>query len=314
MSYLRLSLTEVCNFRCQYCLPGGYQKKKGAEAELTTSEIGRLVRAFAGLGFSKVRLTGGEPTVRRDFLEIYQIVKSTPGIEKVALSTNGYRLTELLPSLAGLSSVNVSLDSLEPSTFKKITGHDRLVELLQGIEEVQKIRGLELKINCVLMSGVNYRESERLMEWARERPLTLRFIELMQTNDNPGHFLEERCLAREIEEQAVGAGWILRSPARDAGPAREYSHPDFPGRIGFITPYSRTFCESCNRLRVSSRGELKLCLFGEENFSLRDLLVSDSQRSELEQRIEGLLSFKRESHYLHEGRTGLTNNFSIIGG
>ena len=313
--YLRLSLTEACNFSCSYCLPDGYQAD-GRPRFLEVDEIGRLVRAFATLGMHKIRLTGGEPSLRRDLDQIIERVAGTPGIRKVAITTNGTLLPRRLPGWhrAGLTALNVSMDSLRRERFHAITGHDRLPEILEGLELAQAIGLPSVKLNAVLLRGLNDDELPAWMDFLRERPLSVRFIELMRTGDNADYFQRHHLSASTVVEQLLAAGWRLRPRAADAGPAREYTHPAHRGSIGVIAPYSQDFCQGCNRLRVTARGDLRLCLFGEFGVPLRPLLQHDDDRDALLARITTQLGLKAAGHGLHQGRTGLTPNLASIGG
>lgn len=312
--YLRLSVEDACNFRCLYCLPNGYHKTE-AEQPLSVAEIGRLAGAFAELGFWKVRLTGGEPTVRQDILEIARTVARTPGIRRVALSTNGYRLTELAPDLkaAGVAAVNVSVDSLKPARFAELTGKDSLADVLRGIDASLAL-GLETKVNAVLMKGLNDDEFGKFVERTRERPLSVRFIELMPVADNMGFFTERHLKAETLVAWLGENGWAERARREGDGPAREFHKNGYQGSVGVIAPYAKDFCGTCNRLRVTSRGRLRLCLFSEADHSLRPLLQDDSQRGELKERVKTLLGLKEVSHYLPDGKIGNTKHFAMMGG
>ncbi len=312
--YLRLSVEDACNFRCRYCLPHGYHKSE-AEPPLSVAEIGRLARAFAELGFWKVRLTGGEPTVRRDIIEIAKTVSAAPGIRRVALSTNGYRLLELAPDLkaAGVAAVNVSVDSLDAARFAALTGQDGLGGVLAGIHRSLEL-GLETKLNAVLMKGLNDDEFSKFVELARERPLSVRFIELMPVADNMEFFTERHLKAETLVAWLRENGWAERDRREGDGPAREFHKAGYNGSIGVIAPYAKDFCATCNRLRVTSRGRLRLCLFSEADHSLRPLLQDDSQRGELKERVKALLGLKEVSHYLPDGKIGNTKHFAMMGG
>lgn len=313
--YLRLSLTEACNFRCSYCLPDGYQAD-GRPQFLGVEEITRLVRAFATLGMHKIRLTGGEPSLRKDLEQIIERVAGVRGIRKIAITTNGTLLPRRLPGWhrAGLTALNVSLDSLQRDRFHAITGHDRQPEILQGITLAQELGMESIKLNAVLLRGLNDNELPAWMAFLRDRPVSVRFIELMRTGDNAAYFERHHLRAEVVVEQLLAAGWRLRPRASDAGPAREYTHPDHLGRIGVIAPYARDFCQGCNRLRVTARGDLRLCLFGEFGVPLRPLLQHEDDRDALLARITTQLGLKAAGHGLHQGQTGLTPNLASIGG
>ena len=313
--YLRLSLTEACNFRCSYCLPDGYHAD-GRPTFLRLDEIRRLVRGFAAVGMRKIRLTGGEPSLRKDLPSIIAAVSSTPGVRKIALTTNGCRLPQLVRTWreAGLTALNVSLDSLDAARFAAITGHDRFDEVTEGIEIAQTLGFDAVKLNAVLLRGLNDDELPAWMDYLRERDVAIRFIELMRTGDNQAYFERHHYRAETLEQQLIDAGWSLRPRAVDAGPAREYAHPDYRGRIGIIAPYSKDFCAGCNRLRVTARGDLRLCLFGDFGIPLRPLLQSDDDHEALVGRIATQLGLKAAGHGLHQGNTGITPHLASIGG
>ena len=314
--YLRLSLTDMCNFRCTYCLPDGYRKAKGAPSNLPPEEIVRLVRAFATLGLWKIRLTGGEPTLRKEFNEIASAVSSVPGIRRLAMTTNGYRLPERAQSFydAGIRAVNISIDSLDAAKFRQITGHARLEEVLYGIEAAQTAGIENIKINTVLMRDLNHMEIDDFLKFVAARDISLRFIEVMRTNDNPGFFKSHHLPGENVTDRLEQLGWTRLPRVLGAGPAIEYGHADAKGRIGIIAPYSKDFCASCNRLRVSATGKFHLCLFGEGGIDLRPLLASDSQHDELVARIISLTMTKAPSHLLQQGNSGATPHLASIGG
>lgn len=313
--YLRLSIIDACNFRCSYCLPNGYCFDSKAEKPLRLDEIRNLVSAFAGLGVEKVRVSGGEPTLRRDLLPILAGIAEVPGIRTLALSTNGYRLKTLAPELKthGCQAVNVSLDSLNSERFAKVTGERGNHAVLEGIESAL-IEGLRVKINAVLMRGVNDRELPDFLDYVRTRDCSVRFIELMRTGDNREFFEEHHLRADSLSAELEQGGWMRLPRDATGGPADEYWHPDYRGRIGFIKPYAKNFCDSCNRLRVSCRGELKLCLFGNGQESLRGLLQDPAQEEELQRAVVARLAMKKVSHYLLENDFGNTRALANIGG
>ncbi len=311
--YLRLSVTDVCNFRCEYCLPNGYQKSN--TCFLSTNEIIRLLTAFSQLGTEKVRLTGGEPTVRKDLTKIAKAISST-SIKTIALTTNGYNLQQKAQEFfdSGINALNVSVDSLNAEKFYKITGHDKLSIILKGIESGKKAGFKKIKVNTVLLKDINDNELPEILNWTKSEDLSVRFIELMRTGDNAEYFKKHHLSAEVIKEKLQNYGFIPSLRRSDAGPAQEYEHPDYKGKIGIIAPYSKDFCKTCNRLRITSRGELRLCLFGEGGFSLRPFLKSDNQIEELKDKILEVLHFKHETHYLHQGFTGITQNLASLGG
>lgn len=313
--YLRLSVTDTCNFSCTYCLPDGYIKAH-AEKYLSIPETVRLVGAFAELGTWKVRLTGGEPTIRPDFIDLACAVSGVTGIRNVSVTTNGYKLPERAKSFfdAGIKNINISIDSLDPRRFHEITGHDRLSEVIEGVEACFDIGFENTKINAVLLKGLNDGELDGFLDFIRGRDLSLRFIELMQTGDNLAYFRKYHVPATVIRERLSARGWLAMPRAEGSGPAIEYSHSDYQGRIGIIAPYAKDFCMTCNRLRVSSRGDLHLCLFGEGGYALRHLLQDDDMKEELKETILRLMQFKKSTHFLHDGNTGARPHLASIGG
>lgn len=314
--YLRLSLTDRCNFRCSYCLPQGYRKDPALSAELSRDELRRAVRGFAQLGLWKLRLTGGEPTVRSDFDEIVREMRGVNGIRRIAITTNGYRLADRAHRWreAGVDAINVSIDTLDRETFARITGHDRLEEIVDGVDAALDAGVDAVKVNSVLMRSLAGADWGKLLAFIAERKVAWRFIELMRTNDNAGFHHREATPGEAIAKQLANEGWSRAARSAGSGPAVEYSHPDYAGRIGLIAPYSSGFCDSCNRLRLSSRGKLQLCLFGEQGVDLRDLLQDDAQQDELVSRILAALPGKPSAHRLHEGVSGATPHLASIGG
>ena len=317
--YIRLSISDVCNFKCGYCLPNGYKVDKSDNRSfLNIEEIRRLAKALSELGVSKIRLTGGEPTVRKDFFEIIKIIKKNSGIKKTVMTTNGYRLDKIANDIknSGLDGINISIDSLNPDTFKKITGHDRLEEILRGIKNLQKLNFKNIKINAVLLKGVNDSEKD-FNDWAeflKNNEIDFRYIELMQTGDNIDYFNNYHVPAKKFTDYLNNNNWIIQTFGKDAGPSKNYLNPKFKGKFGVIAPYSKDFCKSCNRLRITAKGDLRLCLFGNTGINIRHLMQKDSQIDELKDLILKQLNFKKESHYLEIGETGLTKNLSTTGG
>lgn len=313
-AYLRLSITDVCNFRCEYCLPDGYQGTP--HGFLSRDEIRRLVGYFAAIGIRKLRLTGGEPLVRRDVLDIVREAAAAPGIERLAMTTNGYRLGDLARPLreAGLDAINVSLDSLDADNFERITGDKRHAQVMQGIDAALAAGFERVKINTVLLRGLNDFEVGDFIDYVRQRPVTVRFIELMRTRDNGDYFDARHVRARSIAQQLEADGWQRHGRQATDGPAIEFSHPDYVGRIGLITPYAAGFCDGCNRLRVTARGGLRLCLFGTGTHALRPYLQDDTSEMAFRQSVFGALFEKDISHHLHDGDYGDTPHLAMTGG
>ena len=317
--YIRLSITDVCNFKCGYCLPNGYKIDRSDNRKfLSLNEIRRLAKALSELGVNKIRLTGGEPTVRKDFFDIVKAIKENSGIKKTVITTNGYHLDKIAQKLKdfGLDGVNISIDSLNREIFKRVTSHDRLDEILRGIEILQSLNFQNIKINAVLLKGINDDEKD-FNEWSNfieKNKIDFRYIELMQTGDNLDYFKKYHVPAAKFTNYLIKNNWITQTFGRDAGPAKNYINPKFKGKFGIIAPYSKDFCKSCNRLRITAKGDLRLCLFGNTGINIRHLMQKDEQLEELKDLILKQLNYKKKSHYLELGDTGLTKNLSTTGG
>jgi len=313
--YLRLSITDECNFKCNYCLPDGYQRTHQKQF-LSQNEIHNLITAFAELGTSKVRITGGEPSLRKDFSGIIEQVSNTPGIKKVATTTNGFNLSKHAVDWyqAGLNTINVSVDSLDANTFNIITGKNIFHKVMEGVEACVKAGFQQVKVNSVLMKGLNDNDLATFLSWIKTQPIQLRFIELMQTDDNNDFFNRYHLSGETIKQALLAQQWQQKPRVVNDGPAEVFSHPDYQGEIGLIMPYSKDFCDNCNRLRVSAVGRLHLCLFGEEGVDLRHLLQDSKDKAELKSTILSALKEKKSSHFLDLGLTGGTPHLASIGG
>lgn len=313
-NYLRLSVTEVCNFKCNYCLPDGYACES-RPSTLNLAQTETLLRAFAMVGTKKVRLTGGEPTLRKELPDIVALCKATTGIESVALTSNGYHLARKLPALvdAGLTALNLSADSLNPYTFSQITGSDSLDEVLRCIDLAFELGLKKVKLNAVLLKQYNGKQLEQFLNFIKDKPVTFRFIELMRTLDNKAYFDAQHVSGQSIQQLLENSGWRLQPKLADAGPAVEFCHPDYAGQIGLIMPYSKDFCASCNRLRVSAEGKLHLCLFGEANEDLTPWL-NDGDAKGLAQHLTQQVLNKWQGHQLKQGNVGLTQHLAMLGG
>jgi cyclic pyranopterin phosphate synthase len=299
-------------------LPNGYQKSENKKEFLSLEEIKRIGKALSELGVCKIRLTGGEPTVRNDFVEIIENLKSLPGINKVVFTTNGYNLKNIAKSVvnAKIDGINVSIDSLDREKFKFITGKDKLEDILIGLKALQELNFKNIKVNAVLLKGVNDSEQDfdGWQQFIESNNVDFRYIELMQTGDNLDYFKKYHVSANVFRDYLLKKEWIHQTAGFDSGPSKNYIHKDFKGKFGIIAPYSKDFCKSCNRLRITAQGDLRLCLFGETGISLRALLQSDEQIPELKNLINNQLNFKKESHYLELGNTGITPHLASIGG
>jgi len=317
--YIRMSITDVCNFKCGYCLPNGYQADKSDNRTfLNIKEIERLTKALSELGVCKIRLTGGEPTVRKDFFDVLKVIKKHSGIKKTVITTNGYHLDQKAQKIkeSGLDGINISIDSLDRETFKNITGHDRLPEILEGIKKLQELNFKNIKINAVLLKGVNDKEEnfDKWAEFIKTNEIDFRYIELMQTGDNLDYFNKYHVPSSKFVNYLNERNWIFQTFGKDAGPSKNYINTNYKGKFGVIAPYSKDFCKNCNRLRITAKGDLRLCLFGNTGINIRHLMQKDDQIEELKDLILKQLNFKKESHYLELGETGLTKNLSTTGG
>ena len=314
LTYLRLSVTDVCNFRCSYCLPNGYSGKPAPA--LTLAEISTLLAGFAALGMTKVRLTGGEPATRQDLADIIAQAANQTGVRTVALSSNGYKLGSQVRrwQAAGLNQLNISVDSFDAPTFQRLTGMDVLPRLLADIDSALAL-AMTIKLNGVLFADTAFDTLQGALAFVKTRPVTYRFIELMQTRDNVGRFFAKQpaSLRERLVDYLLQNGWQPQPRAQDAGPAIEYAHADFVGKIGIIAPYAEHFCDTCNRLRVSSTGKLHLCLFDSVNHDLRPWLQANDVAG-LMMTVQNLMAYKPPRHQLQQQDSGLMHNLSLIGG
>jgi cyclic pyranopterin phosphate synthase len=321
LTYLRVSVTDRCNLRCTYCLPEDAEFPKGDRDFLSAEEIETMVGALVRLGIDRVRLTGGEPLVRRDILEIARRVKSLPGVRNLALSTNGTELARLAPALkaAGVDRVNISLDTLDPERFKEITRRGDLARVWEGVEAALDAGLDPVKLNAVLTGEESLEDADRLVALTLDRPLAVRFIEMMPTASNqcPGHPGAGRlptCDDIRLRIEARFGPLAPEEPEFRTGPAKSFRLAGAAGTVGFITPLSHTFCAECNRLRLSARGELRLCLFAERNYPLRPCLTAPDPAAALEAEILRVLEEKPAEHMLAQGDYGNLVSFMEIGG
>jgi molybdenum cofactor biosynthesis protein A len=308
VTYLRVSLTRQCNLRCCYCYGSGGPPLT-EESQLPSSDLIRLIRAFLTLGISKVRFTGGEPLLRREIVDIVRQTASLEGISLIGLTTNGLTLEPILSELAsaGLNCLNVSLDTLDRAVFRKITGVDGFDRVYSAITAAEKSRAFDtIKINTVVMRGVNDGEIRRFARWALNRRIDLRFIEFMPVK---GSYWGEGLSVCEDEIRSRIGLDLQEKPAAcsNPGPATSYGLPGAPGRISFISAVSRNFCDSCNRLRLTSRGELLGCLFSHKSFDLKRMLFDGANSNEIAGYIRNIIAtpgFRR----LHEETSLLEGN------
>ena len=303
IDYLRLSVTDRCNLRCVYCLPEAYSAFTPGGEALADDEIVELTRAFAELGFTKLRVTGGEPLVRPGVAGLMRRLAAVRGFSDLALSTNGMLLAPLARelSLAGLRRVNISLDTLDEAKFAAVTRHGRLKDVLEGLEAAVEAGLSPVKLNVVVARGMNEGEVGEFARLTSDRPLHVRFIELMPMGET-GFFDPAKVVG--FEELFERAGPLEALP-RDEwpaghGPARVWRRPGARGTVGFISALSCNFCGSCNRLRLSARGVLVPCLDGEEGVSLREALRSGGGRTAVKRLIRDVIARKPERHRMLE--------------
>jgi GTP 3',8-cyclase len=302
IKYLRVSLTDRCNFRCTYCSPAAHEPP---DALLSRAELARLFRLFAALGVRRIRLTGGEPTLRKDVVEIVADAAGTPGIEDVAITTNGHRLAELVEPLraAGLGALNVSLDTLAPERLRGVSGQAaRLDRILAGIDAAAR-RFRSLKINTVVMPGVNEDEVGDLVRYAWDRDALPRFIEQMPFAGGQVVPLAE--VRRRLEEAGIA---LTPDRFRGWGPARHMRGRDRDGReglVGFIGAMTENFCEDCNRARIAADGGFQACLGGQDRVQLRDRMRAGEPDDALADAVAGALGRKAPRHHMEEAGAGL---------
>lgn len=295
-TYLRISLTDRCNFRCSYCMPQGSVDHVPRDELLSFEEILRLASLFAEGGVTKIRLTGGEPTVRRDFVDLVGRLRQVPGINEVHLTTNGFLLAQLAESLAkaGISGINVSLDSLRRETFQQITGFDGLDQVLSGIESALNA-GIATNINVVVLPEVNEGEMEDFVALTAKWPSEVRFIEFMPFLEN-GWSETKVIPSSEIRRRLARRFELLPVCSDPQRVATRFDIPGMRGSIGFVSSVSESFCASCNRLRLTADGQFKTCLFLPPNLDLKSMLRGCATDEDLQSAIHGALQAKWKEH------------------
>jgi cyclic pyranopterin phosphate synthase len=320
ITYLRLSVTDRCDLRCAYCMPERMEFLPRAEV-LTLEELHQAALAFIARGVSKIRLTGGEPLVRRDMMDLVRALgrKLGDGLEELTLTTNGTRLSEFADELAaaGVRRINVSLDTLDRDLFKKLARRDMLPNVLDGIAAAKEA-GLKVKLNAVALKGLNEAELPDLIAWAHGQGHEVTLIEVMPLGEVEGdrfdHYLPLDAVRRELESR-----WTLTpSDARSGGPARYVDVVETGGRLGLITPLTGNFCEGCNRVRLTATGQLFMCLGGEGQVDLRAGLRSDDPQAAINAAFERAMGEKPERHSFAIDRPGaapaLSRHMSTTGG
>jgi cyclic pyranopterin phosphate synthase len=318
ITYVRVSVTDKCNLRCVYCMPEAGLEWLRRDEILTYEEIVAIVRAAASQGVRSVRLTGGEPLLRRDLHRLVEGIAGIPGVDDVSLSTNGLLLEAQLPELlaAGLNRVNVSLDTLRPDRFAAVARRPGLDRVLRGIEAAIKAGLGPIKLNCVVMRGVNDDELEDFAALTRERALFIRFIEVMPVHENLGLQKDAYVSSGEILDRISAIGDLRPVPGPNGnGPARYYAFAGAPGAVGVISPLSHDYCERCNRVRLTADGRLRLCLFGDHAVDLRTPVRAGASTEELAGLLASAMLIKPERHHLTLGEaSSRMRAFSEIGG
>lgn len=335
---LRVSLTDRCNFRCLYCLPeteAAQNFYRGHWAKLPNStpivqqwvprahllsfeEIERVIRLALSLGITKIRLTGGEPLLRTDVEHLVARIAALPGLEDLALTTNGFLFAAKAPALraAGLRRVSFSLDSLDQANFRKITGRDGLAEVLASIQLAQELGFQPVKVNAVIIRGINDHELEALAEFARARDLRLRFIEFMPLDSARAWQQEMVVTGREILERLRARFALEPVPAENtAATSRRWAFADGRGEIGIIAPVSEPFCGHCNRIRLTADGKVRTCLFSVTEHDLRALLRNGANDAALADWLRGVVWQKEARHHIGESDfVAPSRSMSCIGG
>lgn len=296
IDYLRISVTDKCNLRCQYCMPANGVTLMPHDEMLTLEEIARLVGVFAKLGVKKVRITGGEPMVRKNLIKLIKDIHDIAGIEEICMTTNGILFADHVEDLwkAGLTHVNISLDTLQKDTFRKITGMDGLEKVMDALEKALYY-GMVVKLNCVPCEEFNKDDLTEIALLARKYPIDVRYIELMPIGCGKNfHGIASDAIQMQLEQQFGIATPVERADTH--GPARYIRFSQFQGKIGFISPMSHKFCNFCNRVRLTAEGQLKLCLNYEKGIDLKRLLRSSVDDTQLKEIIEEAVMKKPEEH------------------
>ena len=315
IEYVRLSVTDKCNLRCFYCMPKGFKDFEQAEHWLNYDEIERVVKAFTELGVARVRLTGGEPLVRKNITDLTRRLTTLPGLDDLSLSTNAVLLDKHADDLfdAGVSRINVSLDSLKAERFKEITGGE-LQPVLDGLMAAKQAGFTPIKINMVAMKGINDDEFEDMVEFCLQHDFTLRFIETMPMGTTgdvaSNHYLD----LQDVKQQLAEVYDLIPGVMPGGGPARYVQIKNTELRIGFITPISQHFCETCNRVRLSVDGTLYLCLGQDDKVELRPLLRQGISDEELKAVLIDAIALKPKKHEFKDKPDQVVRLMSMTGG
>jgi GTP 3',8-cyclase len=316
---LRISVTDRCNFRCRYCMPAEGLEWLQRDEILSFEEIQRLVALVATFGVKEIRLTGGEPLVRRDLPELVRMLAQTPGVDDLSLTTNGVLLDRLAGLLveAGLRRINVSLDSLNHVRFAEVTRRDALDKVLRGLEAAERYPELRpIKINCVAIKGFTEEEVPALAELARRKPYVVRFIEFMPLDADEIWRKEDVLTGTEIRAIVEAElGPLVEIPAKPSSTARRFRFADGLGELGFVNPVSEPFCSSCDRIRLTADGQLRTCLFSRREWDLKTPLREGASQSELEAFLRWAVAHKELKHKINDpGFVRASRSMSQIGG
>lgn len=297
-NYLRISVTERCSFRCQYCMPEEGVTLTPQSHLLTSKEIIRISTLFVKLGVEKIRLTGGEPLIRKDIVELIGALSKLKSLQTIAITTNGLTLHKKLKDLksAGLNAVNISLDTLISPKFELITRRKGLDHVLKSIEAALHLGFHPVKVNCVVMKGINDDELVSFVDYTKDKDVDVRFIEYCPFTGNKWNSTKMVPYLEMINIIKQQYPEIIRLPDLPNDTSKGYQVPGFVGRIGFITSMTHNFCGSCNRLRITADGNLKVCLFGKEEVSLRDALRKNASEEELINIISTAVLNKKKQH------------------
>lgn len=315
IEYVRLSVADKCNLRCFYCLPENYSNFEQPGHWLTFDEIERVIRAFTELGVARVRITGGEPLVRKDLSQLATQLKALPGLNDLSLSTNAVLLQRYAYDLhnAGISRINVSLDSLREDRFKQITGGN-LQPVLDGLMAAKAAGFSPVKINMVAMQGINEDEFEDMVEFCLEHDFTLRLIETMPVGETGVNASKHYLDLQQVKQQLGNRFDLIPGVMPGGGPARYMQVNNTNLRIGFITPMSQHFCETCNRVRLSVDGTLYLCLGQDHKYELRPLLRQGISDDGLKNAIVEAIAIKPEKHEFRNSPGHVVRFMSMTGG
>ena len=306
ITYLRISVTDRCNLRCVYCMPEAGLPWIAKSEILTYEEIGQIVESAARIGVRSIRLTGGEPLIRRDLATLVRRIAAIDGIDDIALSTNALLLADQAAELreAGLTRVNVSLDTLQEDRFLAIARRPGLDRVLAGIDAAIAVGLAPIKLNCVVMRGQNDDEIAAFADLTRTRPIHVRFIEVMPVLENLGMQADSYVAASEMLARINAFGDLHPVPGPGGnGPARYHAFDGAAGSVGVISPLSHDYCETCNRVRLSADGRLRLCLFGDYEIDLRTPVRAGASHEELGAIFRGAMYIKPERHHLELGQT-----------